>query len=177
MSPGASGCCFQAPLAVGFRRLWLSRARVAWSARGAGARSVRGTEGGGGGREHKKRAPGRKARGHTAAQDLLSGWQWAPESIGQEHVFYTPGGTHVTAFRHCPDCGFVHHRPKVLVISPGRAEDLPPGSQLPAVGGSHLRFMLRSPSTRNNRSIPQRARHETQLSRVQSGQRAAAKRQ
>ena len=38
----------QAPLAVTFRRLWLSWARIAWPARGAEARSVRGTEGGGG---------------------------------------------------------------------------------------------------------------------------------
>jgi hypothetical protein len=55
----------------------------------------------------------------AAAQDPLSGWQWTPESIGQDHVFYTSGGTHVPAARHYADYGFVHHKPKVLVISPG----------------------------------------------------------
>ena len=55
----------------------------------------------------------------AAAQNLLSGWQWTPGSIGQDHVFYTPSGTHVKATRHYADYGFVHHKPKVLVISPG----------------------------------------------------------
>ena len=55
----------------------------------------------------------------AASQDPITGWQWTPESIGQDHVFYTSGGTHVPARRHYADYGFVHHKPKVLMISPG----------------------------------------------------------
>ena len=56
--PGASGCRFQAPLAVAGPR------RVAGSGGGSSQRARNG--GVGVGRDHKERKPGREARGHTA---------------------------------------------------------------------------------------------------------------